>query len=809
MTPLSLNSHQHETTEATSEQRNDTESKPNFYPSIDPCNQTMGIPPNCTDSTVGSTATSDTKYDPSSLSTVTPVPSLASRRSRLLPVWSPQITALLQNAKKRQFANVSASTSSSPNVNATTNTNTRYDHGSEVSSLISDSSYSVSLDDDDMLLPSAKTTTFQLTTDLELDDDNDNADEDEDENENENEDGLDAAKIEPCGEKLTIVTSVHGNESVSKPEVQQPKIKEHMKHHHARLHALKSRRKQNKRHRQHEHPNNSDSMSTISNITFDFNTPSAPPSYESTSVDTHKVYIFPTPSNSSYLQKLSDHYHNISTTTNNHPTIDAKKTQRLESIHDRIMLLQTENHNVKAANKRFSKHFSNIQDPDTIKLIEMHDRVKAVEMENHDLRARNLDLEAEVKQQGLLLLERESLSRQNQQRLSLVPPSPRNEEHAVPSPIPLSYSHQPITSNGATLIDQQKEIELQRKAYMNTRKRLEDKRKLCRDMLASCRGQSDTDSVSGSKGCNDVAVNTALGEDDEEDSFLSSSMSLSLDDHDTIAEQTTDDRVKKAHAMLSTQKQYQLEQEVAVLHSKINTLQEINGNLLRKFQEHEDDYCSVTKMETSSIQQQEEISTLKRQLKQKNNACTSMEHELIGVRTEMMDLKDMHEFEVRQMKKEYNNMKAEAGRLVDWLKNQLTIYQRKLHIQDDGDREGGMGLMNCYSGSDSKYEDYGVNNNAGSIKGKTSTEMMSTMVENQNIMAEIYHAKQYVQDAHNEAAKVGDGVVDTEGMEGLSKKEQEDLVAEIAEERKKWVATTSPPITPKALPNGIPMVVSL
>jgi len=61
------------------------------------------------------------------------------------------------------------------------------------------------------------------------------------------------------------------------------------------------------------------------------------------------------------------------------------------------------------------------------------------------------------------------------------------------------------------------------------------------------------------------------------------------------------------------------------------------------------------------------------------------------------------------------------------------------------------------------------------------------MAENHNTMADFYNAKRYLQDAHEEAAEAGDDVVDTAGMEGLSKKEQEDLIVEIADERKKCI----------------------
>jgi len=487
-------------------------------------------------------------------------------------------------------------------------------------------------------------------------------------------------------------------------------------------------------------------------------------------------------SNVPYLEKLSHHYRNISTTTNNHPSIDAKKMERFESIHDRIMLLQIENHQIKEAYMKIMQHMTDTENPDNVTLNEMRNKVKVIEFDNERLRARNLDLEVQTKQQGIALVEKEKLL----QHLTSLSPFQEKSPN----------SHLPIVDNATTLLQQQKEADTQQNTYMTTRKRLEHKRKLCRDMLDR--------SSSGSRINNEIGPATRVVEDVEDNSFLSSSLSLS----EEIVNKNTDetnDRVNKAHAMVLRQKLNQAEQEIVVLTAKVNTLQELNGKLLCRFQEKEDDFCSVTKMETSSIQQQEEISNLKGHLKQKESACISMEHQLIAVRTEMTDLKDIHELQVNQLREEYENMKAESGRQEDWLKNQLAIYQRKLSImQGEIDVEvESRSDVDHYNMHNYEYEDYERNDISGEDK-KSSSKVMATMAENQKIMTEFYRAKQYLQDAHNEAAEADAGIVDTAGMDGLSKKEQENLIAEIAEERRKWKATTSPPSTPKG---GIPSVI--
>ena len=155
----------------------------------------------------------------------------------------------------------------------------------------------------------------------------------------------------------------------------------------------------------------------------------------------------------------------------------------------------------------------------------------------------------------------------------------------------------------------------------------------------------------------------------------------------------------------------------------------------------------------------------------------SMEHQLGVARTEIMDLRDMHDFEVQQMNNKFDNMKAEAERMVDWLKNQLTIYQRKLGIQVDRGVEGqGIDGVDCLNITDYKYDNYESNIIASNSNDGKTPEKMSTMAENQNIMDEFYRAQKYLQDAHNQAADIDTGVVSTTGMEGLSKKEQEDLI---------------------------------
>jgi len=753
--------------------------------------------PSCSTSTMMSTVTPATGRDPPpSLEQSATPPSIASShtRSRLLPSFSPQIAALLENAKKRQL---------------TMNTKTQYQGGSNFSSLVSDGSFTVSLDENE-LLPLTKTETFQLTKSKDLEIDDDDASDDIHDTEN-----------MPCCENLKIVNEP----AASEPKVQKLKSSEEQTKQHRRLSKSEHQQRQkNKRHRQHEneqpqdkkHPNG-DSMSVISNITFDF--PSA-------AKDTHKPSIIPPCNNNSSLnlqQETNHHHQNISTTTTNKKTsLDTEKTGRLESIHNRIILLQTENHNIKAANHQLVKQLKFIQDPNTIKLTMMQDRVKAIDLENHNLRERNLDLETEVKQQGLQLVEKDNMFRQYQQRqhsisLKLSQQQQQQQQHSSTKVIPF---HQTIAGSGATSVQQQKEIEMQRNSYMTTRKKLEDKRKLCRDMLAegrvspslssspgllcaSCRRRRDDSGGGRSKNRGEDNIGSIVSEE-ESGSFLSdSSMTLSNEDNNDDAYRATGDMVNKARSMVATQKQNQLEQEILTLNSKIKSLQELNGNLLSKFVEQEDDFQSVTKMETSSIQQQEEITSLRGQLKQKSNVCVSMEHQLVGLRTEMMDLKDMHEM----MRCEYDNMKAEAGMEVDKLKNQVEIYKRKLFMLGNGNLEGDedIGAVKNYTFNDDEYE---YEYDAYDTKINTiNVEKGDTMTENQNIMADFYNAKRYLQDAHEEAAVAGDDVVDTAGMEGLSKKEQENLIAEIAEERKKWQATTSPPTTPGGMVHKIPQTI--
>ena len=127
--------------------------------------------------------------------------------------------AMLQKTdQKRQLTNANAETApiqSAPE-----------DLTSEVSSLISHSSHSISLDDGDVLLPPPRTAPYKLATDLELDDDN--------------------AENVHRGETVSIVTSVRGDESISKPKAHQPKVEDKKPNNpRTKLDALRHRRQQN------------------------------------------------------------------------------------------------------------------------------------------------------------------------------------------------------------------------------------------------------------------------------------------------------------------------------------------------------------------------------------------------------------------------------------------------------------------------------------------------------------------------------------------------------------------------------------
>ena len=237
--------------------------------------------------------------DQESESTLCGRPSLASRRSRLLAHSSWQLANMLQ----------------------------------KVSSLVSQSTYSVSLDS---LLPSAKTKGFQMTPDFELDDDD-------------NDNDIEDRENVPCGENNTIVLYIQEGETGFRPKMQEPKDTVQLKQRHNKIDALRERRNQNKLHQKHDQ-NKNDAMSAISAVTFDYNAWPAPLARKPTSIIGHaSSSCSASSSNIPYLEKLSHHYRNISTSTNNHPSIDAKKMERFGSIHDRIMPLQIENHQIKEA----------------------------------------------------------------------------------------------------------------------------------------------------------------------------------------------------------------------------------------------------------------------------------------------------------------------------------------------------------------------------------------------------------------------------------------------------------------------------
>jgi len=408
------------------------------------------------------------------------------------------------------------------------------------------------------------------------------------------------------------------------------------------------------------------------------------------------------------------------------PQRSIQKSERLESIHDRIMLFQTENYNLKANNNKLMQQLKSTRNPNSAKLHAMHNKIKKIEIENHNLKAKYLDLETEINQKKKELTENE-----NDRKQSNIPPL-----------LPLA--------NSSITTAKRDELNKQQNSFIDRKKKIEDKRQLCRDVLHDS-SKGDSRQQGNSQKDNKTVISEQL-------SSLASSFSLSIE---ASQNNKASSMMKTAQAMVVAKKLNQAEQEIQQLKLKNETLQKVNVKLTLDLKEQEDDQQSVTKLETSSIQQQEQISSLNQQLKQKTNACNSLEEQMVTLRTEMVDLKEMHEFELNQLGDQYNNMKEETSKLVDKLRNQLEVYEAQFYLRGT------------------------VNREATHIIDPSSKNLHESPDE--NLMADLYQARQYLQDAHDEVDDTGE--VDNKGLDGLSKKEQDELKAEIAEERKKWQET--------------------
>lgn len=203
------------------------------------------------------------------------------------------------------------------------------------------------------------------------------------------------------------------------------------------------------------------------------------------------------------------------------------------------------------------------------------------------------------------------------------------------------------------------ELERHKQEYMDIKKQLEDQQRLVREFLEKgfvcqhCKGTYVSNTTK------------AVSSSSSEDGTQNNNNTIIMDEKETVDK-------KKRRGLLSRRsnkddKIQELSQTVTELESKLHKSQIVRGQDVEK----------ITQLGAENIEQRTQIMSLERQVKQSNSIVTTLEQQLETATNEIMDLKDMHMFEKEELQVAYDDLKEETSNLVNWLKDQLSVYQGK------------------------------------------------------------------------------------------------------------------------------------
>jgi len=402
------------------------------------------------------------------------------------------------------------------------------------------------------------------------------------------------------------------------------------------------------------------------------------------------------------------------------------KSKRLTQVHEKVIMIQKENKALQEKNLRLmlqmSNHQSssspsnqNIQEENAIRLGKIYDKVQQVQDENELLKKETLGLRQQIKEMsklnhsgivthddaeaeadtnvnvivnntstsnefidhnysmevnpGISPIGREKMLQHDNSKIPKNlnlndDTSNKSRSQEEPNIINLDWSLHavaPMSYEPATGIQTKvaQELSRQRREYLETKKRLDEQRRICSRLIESgstlcqsCANPNDSNSKSSIQG---VKVQTVTQYNKE----------------NIITK-------KKKRGLLISRKGKN-DKKIQELIENTSKLE----NQLQKFKlVRNEDIEKIAHLGSENIQQRTLISSLERQLKQKNLVIKNLETEVEMARCEMLDVRDIHELEKEELQVAYDELKTETSELVTWLRKQLSEYQGRSKYAD-------------------------------------------------------------------------------------------------------------------------------
>ena len=129
----------------------------------------------------------------------------------------------------------------------------------------------------------------------------------------------------------------------------------------------------------------------------------------------------------------------------------------------------------------------------------------------------------------------------------------------------------------------------------------------------------------------------------------------------------------------SNRKSQELKQRITDLEQqRADILRQLNETKLQRTQDLE----KIAGLDADKVQEKLLVESLERQVKEKNVSVLNLEAHINRMNKEMIALRQRHDMDTDELHNAYDELKAEASQLVEWLKKQLAEYQVKDRAED-------------------------------------------------------------------------------------------------------------------------------
>lgn len=366
-----------------------------------------------------------------------------------------------------------------------------------------------------------------------------------------------------------------------------------------------------------------------------------------------------------------------------HTTNSGSKIDRLEAVHEKVKKMQKENALLNETNLKLVAQVRDLQeiqergDQNASRLNVIHEKVLDIHKENDDLRRVNRLLLDKVEQFENISLRNTSLSPYHGYRqTSYVPQSHANDifGDSALSRIPVS----PAT---------QKEMDSIREKHFATKRKLEEQRKLYRELFDDA-----NESSSRKESCPVCNINS-----NNEEKCLDTEKKESGHHEKENSEKRSLGLIVTRKFQRSDRKQNEMLKKMEELEKRSN---ETTRELLERKMKHMEDLGVMAELESANAQQKILLESLQRQVKEKDAAILNLESHIDAINKEMIVMRQNGDREKQELHYAYEELKMEASQLVEWLKKQLSLKDKDdvgvnlpkysdeiAQAQDDGDLE--------------------------------------------------------------------------------------------------------------------------